>query len=128
MPFPDGCFDAIGISFAFRNLTYQNPVRGRYLAEVLWVLREGGRFVIVETSQPPVKLVRSLFHMYLRFAAYPVGAWLSGNCPAYRYLAESAARYYSVNELKKQLLESGFRKVRWRRYFFGVVAIHVAVK
>ena len=50
MPFPEGSFDCVGISFAFRNLTYKNPLTPRCLAEVLRVLRPGGRFVIIDKS------------------------------------------------------------------------------
>ena len=38
--FDDESFDAVGIAFAFRNLTWKNPVRDRALSEVLRVLRE----------------------------------------------------------------------------------------
>ena len=67
MPFPDSSFDCVGISFAFRNLTYRNPLRDRSLSEVARILKEGGRFVIVESSQPESALIRRLFHDYLRF-------------------------------------------------------------
>src|SRR4030067_37163 len=38
LPFPDASLDRRGISFAFRNLTWKNPVRLPHLAEVLRVL------------------------------------------------------------------------------------------
>ncbi len=50
LPFPDGYFDCVGISFAFRNLTYKNPLAQRHLAEVLRVLIPGGGYVIVATE------------------------------------------------------------------------------
>jgi len=50
LPFPQSSFDGAGISFAFRNLTYKNPLTRRCLAEVLRVLKPGSRFVVVETS------------------------------------------------------------------------------
>ncbi|MDP2730844.1 MAG: ubiquinone/menaquinone biosynthesis methyltransferase, partial [Dehalococcoidales bacterium] len=79
LPFPDGSFDCVGISFAFRNLTYKNPLAERHLAEVLRVLSDGGRYVIVETSQPDSRLIRQLFHRYLRWLVFRAGYWLSGN-------------------------------------------------
>ncbi|MBM4433288.1 MAG: bifunctional demethylmenaquinone methyltransferase/2-methoxy-6-polyprenyl-1,4-benzoquinol methylase UbiE [Chloroflexi bacterium] len=128
LPFPDGSFDCVGISFAFRNLTYKNPLAQRHIAEVLRVLGPGGRFVIVETSQPEIKLIRKLFQLYLRSFVFRVGSWLSGNRGAYCYLAESAARFYSWNELKKILIDAGFQKVTFRPFFFDAVGISVATK
>ncbi len=128
LPFPDGHFDCIGISFAFRNLTYRNPLANRYLAEVLRVLNTGGRFVIVETSQPRSNIIRGLFHLYLRWFVYPLGHLFSGNRGAYHYLAESAARFYSADELRETLLQAGMSRVSFHPLLRGTVGIHVAVK
>ncbi|HEY41316.1 MAG TPA: ubiquinone/menaquinone biosynthesis methyltransferase [Dehalococcoidia bacterium] len=128
LPFPDGHFDCIGISFAFRNLTYKNPLALRYLNEVLRVLRPGGRFVLVESSQPTSRLIRKLFHLYMRWYVSRLGHLLSGNRGAYRYLAESASRFYTAEELRNLMLEVGFSKFSSRRLALGTVAIHVATK
>jgi demethylmenaquinone methyltransferase / 2-methoxy-6-polyprenyl-1,4-benzoquinol methylase len=128
LPFPDAHFDVVGISFAFRNLTYKNPLCASHFAEVLRVLRPGGRYVIVESSQPENRFVRAFFHLYLRAFVRPVGTLLSGNRPAYRYLAESAARFYSPGEVREMLLAAGFRDVSYRPLLLGAAVIHVAVK
>lgn len=128
LPFPDGHFDCVGIAFAFRNLTYKNPLTLRYLAEIARVLRPGGRFVIVESSQPRVRLIRKLFHLYLRTFVFRLGYLLSGNRGAYRYLAESAARFYTPDELGKLLLSSGFSRFLSRPLMFGTIGLHIAVK
>ncbi len=128
LPFSDGYFDCVGISFAFRNLTYKNPLARRHIAEVLRVLSAGGRYVIVETSQPRPKLIRKLFHLYLRWFVSRLGYLLSGNRGAYHYLAESAARFYTSEELKEVLVAAGFSQVSSRPLFFGAIGIHIAVK
>jgi demethylmenaquinone methyltransferase/2-methoxy-6-polyprenyl-1,4-benzoquinol methylase len=128
LPFPDEHFDCVGISFAFRNLTYKNPVAEMHVAEIFRVLRPGGRCVIVETSQPKSKIVRWLFHFYLRWVVAWAGRRLSGNRGAYQYLAESAARFYTPAEIKEMLMTAGFRQVSYRPLLFGVAGIHVAVK
>ncbi|MDD5288110.1 MAG: bifunctional demethylmenaquinone methyltransferase/2-methoxy-6-polyprenyl-1,4-benzoquinol methylase UbiE [Dehalococcoidales bacterium] len=128
LPFPDGYFDCIGISFAFRNLTYKNPKTERYLAEIVRVLKEGGQFVIVESSQPPNIIIRKLDHLYLRTFVRWMGSCLSKNKPAYTYLTESASRFYTAEELGDLLIKSGFSKVTVKRLLFGATAIHVAVK
>ena len=128
LPFPDAHFDVVAISFAFRNLTYKNPLGPFSLAEVLRVLKPGGRYVIVESSQPENRFIRSLFHLYLRFFVKPVGILLSGNRGAYRYLAESVVRFYSPAEVRKMLLAAGFRDGSYRPMLFGAAGIHEAVK
>ncbi len=128
LPFSDASFYCIGISFAFRNLTYKNPLAGQHLTEVRRVLAAGGRYVIVETSQPNSRIIRRMFHHYLRWFVRTIGFWLSGNKGAYTYLVESAASFYTAEEVKKMLLEAGFREVRYRRFLFGAAGIHIAVK
>lgn len=128
LPFPDGYFDCVGISFAFRNLTYKNPLVQCHIAEVCRVLSSNGRFVIVETSQPKSKLIRKLFHLYLRWFVSRAGHLLSGNRGAYYYLAESAARFYTSDELEELLVTAGFRRVSFQPLLFGAIGIHVAVK
>lgn len=128
LPFPDGQFDAVGISFAFRNLTYKNPLAPAFLSEVLRVLSPGGRFVIVETSQPESGLIRKLFHLYLRIYVRRVGSLVSQNRGAYTYLAASAARFYNAAEIRTLLTGAGFREVKTRYRLFGAVAVYTAFK
>lgn len=128
LPFPDGYFDCVGISFAFRNLTYKNPLVRRYIAEILRVLSPGGRCVIVESSQPKKKIIRRLFHLYLRWFVFGIGYLLSRNRGAYHYLAESTVRFYTSNELKELLLTAGFCQVSFRPLFLGVASIYIAIK
>lgn len=128
LPFPDGSFECVGISFAFRNLTYRNPVTRHALTEVVRVLKPGGRFVIVESSQPKSKVIRGLFHWYLRGFVARAGYLLSGNRGAYRYLAESAVNFYFPEEITDLLITSGFREVSYRPLLFGVTGIHIATK
>jgi demethylmenaquinone methyltransferase/2-methoxy-6-polyprenyl-1,4-benzoquinol methylase len=128
LPFPDARFDSVGISFAFRNLTYKNPAGMAHFAEVRRVLKPGGRYVIVESSQPENRIIRTLFHSYLRAFIKPAGILLSGNRGAYHYLAESAARFYSPGEVKDMLLVAGFRDISYRPLLFGAAGIHVAFR
>jgi demethylmenaquinone methyltransferase/2-methoxy-6-polyprenyl-1,4-benzoquinol methylase len=126
LPFPDGFFDSIGISFAFRNLTYKNPLTDKYLGEIRRVLTPGGRFVIVESSQPRNSLIRGVFHLYLRLFVANVGSWLSGNRGAYRYLAESARRFYHHSEAKDLLIKAGFPEVSYHPLLLGAGGIYIA--
>ncbi len=123
MPFEDNFFDAVGIAFAFRNLTYKNPDSNSFLHEILRVLRPGGKFVAVETSQPEHPLMRYLFHGYMRMITAPVGGLLSGHRAAYRYLAQSAINYYNPSELKEVIIGAGFRSANSNLLMNGVAAV-----
>ncbi len=128
MPFSNGYFDSIGIAFAFRNLTFRNPDSEKFLSEILRVLKPGGRFVIVETSQPPNPALRKIFHLYLRWLTAPLGGILSGHYGAYKYLAHSASHYYSSRELEELILNAGFASVSSKMLFGGIAGIFTAIK
>lgn len=128
LPFPEEHFDSIGSAFAFRNMTYKNPAADGHIAEVLRVIKCGGRFVVIETSQPKQWLIRKLNHLYIRFFVFWLSYLLSGKRATYGYLVESSVNYYSAEELKQKLLKAGFNKVSFRRLFFGAVCIHTAIK
>jgi demethylmenaquinone methyltransferase/2-methoxy-6-polyprenyl-1,4-benzoquinol methylase len=84
--------------------------------------------VIVESSQPASSLIRALDHFYMRAYVTNIGSLISGNRPAYRYLAESACRYFSPSEMKTFLIQHGFKTVDYQPLFFGAAGIYVAVK
>jgi demethylmenaquinone methyltransferase/2-methoxy-6-polyprenyl-1,4-benzoquinol methylase len=126
MEFPDGHFDAVGIAFAFRNLTWRNPLTDRALAEVRRVLRPGGIFAIVETSQPRSQLWRTGFHAYLASVVAPVGSAVSGQRGAYHYLANSARGFFDADEVCRLLHDAGFDEVSAEPLLGGIAALHVA--
>jgi demethylmenaquinone methyltransferase / 2-methoxy-6-polyprenyl-1,4-benzoquinol methylase len=128
MPFSDGYFDAIGIAFAFRNLTFKNHDTSRFLAEIHRVLRPGGKFVIIESSQPQSPWLKALFRLYTRYLVYPVGSLISGNKPAYKYLSYSVVNYYQPEEIWKLLKDHGFKEVTFKRLTGGISALHTAIK
>ena len=128
LPFLDSAFDTVGIAFAFRNLAFRHPLKDRFLAEILRVIRPGGRFVIVETSQPGNRVFRSLYHAYLAAMAGRLGGVLSGHRGAYRYLAYSAIHFSGPDELVRMLKGAGFSEARHTALLGGVAGITVAVK
>ncbi len=128
LPYNNEYFDSVGISFAFRNLTYKNPIANFHLAEIFRVLTKGGRLVVVESSQPESRFVRWWFHLYLRTYVYWTGWLLSGNRGAYRYLTESARRFFEPEEVVEMLKTAGFREVSYRPLFHGAAALHIAIK
>ena len=128
LPFEDGEFDAAGIAFGFRNLTWKNPHQTKHLGEMRRVLATGGRFVIVETCRPPSAILRLGFDAWMAVAAAPLGGLISGQVGAYRYLARSARGFYRADEVDALLLGAGFRSVTHRLLLGGIAALHVAIR
>ncbi len=128
MPFENGGLDAIGIAFAFRNLTYKNPDREKFLQEIYRVLKPKGKFVIVESSQPGNRMMRSLFRLYLRIFVAGFGGQLSGHKGAYRYLAASARNFYQPAEIAQFLSRTGFSQVEYQPFLGGIAGLTIATK
>jgi len=128
LPFPDSSVDLVSLSFATRNLNTSRENLGRTFSEFHRVLKPGGRFVNVETSQPPAGIVRVLFHAYVRTFVQPLGARISGSRTGYAYLASTIPRFYPAETLARILAEAGFAPVAFRRLFLGAAAVHEAVK
>ncbi len=128
LPFADGAFDVVTVSFATRNLAISREALVEAFREFRRVLRPGGRFLNLETSQPPLGAVRALFHFYARHAVGRIGAFISGSSAGYAYLSNTLQRFYGAEELAAVLREAGYSRVEFRRLSFGVVALHAAVK
>jgi len=128
LPFQDECVDRIGTSFSFRNLVYKNPKAMTCLKEIVRVLQPRGKFVCIETSQPRQRLLRILYHLYLRKVVPFVGGLVSRRKGAYRYLGVSATNFPPAEEIADMLSHAGFPEVSFKRMTFGVVALHLGIK
>ncbi len=120
LPFADGEFDAVTISFGLRNVQHPQVA----LAEMRRVLKPGGRVVICEFSRPPLGVLRAGYHAYLRHVMPLIAGAASSNPDAYTYLFESIREWPAQPELAQWLREAGFERVGYRNLTFGVVALH----
>jgi demethylmenaquinone methyltransferase/2-methoxy-6-polyprenyl-1,4-benzoquinol methylase len=128
LPFDKGYFDAVGIAFGFRNLTFKNPKSEQYLKEIYRVIAPGGRLVIVETSQPESTMLKKLSGIYYSSVVKPVGNVISGQAGAYTYLAYSARNYFKPSDVENMLKHVGFTSVEYRSLLRGIAGVHVALK
>ena len=122
LPFRDGAFDAVTISFGLRN------VHGTLdaLAEMRRVTRPGGRLVVCEFSKITVEPIDILYRRYLTGVLPAVARRAARNPEAYEYLSESIADWPAQRELADVIRAAGWSAVRWRDLTLGVVAVHVA--
>lgn len=128
LPFAADTFDLVTISFATRNININRSILASHLQEFHRILKPGGRFINLETSQPSSKIIRKLFHSYVRTIVKPIGFLLSGSKRGYHYLSSTIPHFYPPEELSAVIQEAGFSQVSYRLFFFGVAAIHKAFK
>jgi demethylmenaquinone methyltransferase / 2-methoxy-6-polyprenyl-1,4-benzoquinol methylase len=122
LPFADGVFDAVTISFGLRNIV--DPLAG--LREMLRVTRPGGRLVVCEFSHPTWHPFRVVYVEYLMRALPPIARAVSSSPDAYVYLAESIRAWPAQPALAAMIAEAGWRRPEWRNLTGGIVALHRA--
>jgi demethylmenaquinone methyltransferase / 2-methoxy-6-polyprenyl-1,4-benzoquinol methylase len=120
LPFRDGVFDAVTISFGLRNVQDTDAA----LREMLRVTRPGGKVVICEFSHPTWAPFRTVYSEYLMRALPQVAEAVSSNPDAYVYLAESIRAWPDQPGLAGRLQRAGWQRVAWRNLSGGIVALH----
>lgn len=126
--FQDNSLDLITISFATRNINLNRDVLTQTFAEFCRVLKPGGRFINLETSQPSSRLTRQLFHAYVKLFVKSVGGLISGSYKGYAYLTHTIPRFYPPEELSDIMRRAGFKDVTYKKLMFGIAAIHQGMK
>jgi demethylmenaquinone methyltransferase / 2-methoxy-6-polyprenyl-1,4-benzoquinol methylase len=122
LPFRDGAFDAVTISFGLRNVA--DPGAG--LSEMLRVTRPGGRLVVCEFSAITIAPADMIYRRYLLHILPAIARRTAGSPEAYEYLAESIVDWPAQRELAGLIEAAGWSAVRWRNLSLGAVAVHVA--
>jgi demethylmenaquinone methyltransferase / 2-methoxy-6-polyprenyl-1,4-benzoquinol methylase len=123
LPFADGTFDAVTISFGLRNVV--DPLAG--LREMRRVTRPGGRLVVCEFSHPTYAPFRTVYLEYLMKALPAIARGVSSSPDAYVYLAESIRAWPDQPGLAAMLADAGWRSPAWRNLSGGIVALHRAL-
>ncbi|MBA2739981.1 MAG: demethylmenaquinone methyltransferase [Nocardioidaceae bacterium] len=124
LPFADGVFDAVTISFGLRNVVEPD----RALHEMARVTRPGGRLVVCEFSRPVLPVFATVYTEYLMRALPPVARVVASSPDAYVYLAESIRAWPDQPGLAARIAVAGWDRVAWRNLSGGIVALHTAVR
>jgi demethylmenaquinone methyltransferase/2-methoxy-6-polyprenyl-1,4-benzoquinol methylase len=117
-------FDAITSAFGVRN--FEHLQKG--LAEMLRVLRPGGRLVILEFSRPRKPLFKGFYQFYMNVVAPKAGKWLSKNKEAYQYLTESVKAFPDGDEFLHILKQTGYTDTYLKTLSLGICTIYCGSK
>ncbi len=123
IPVADASIDTVTIAFGIRNVTHMPTA----LAEVVRVLKPGGRFLCLEFSTPAWWL-KPFYDAYSALVIPRLGAAVAGAPEAYQYLIESIRRFPDQSEMAALLEQAGLRQVTWRNFSFGIACLHVGAK
>jgi demethylmenaquinone methyltransferase/2-methoxy-6-polyprenyl-1,4-benzoquinol methylase len=119
LPFGDASIDTLTMAFGIRNVTQMDAA----LAEILRVLKPGGRFLCLEFSTPVVWL--RPFYQVFSFVVIPrLGAWIARSPEAYTYLVESIRRFPDQTTFERLIRDAGYTDVHWQNLSFGIACIH----
>jgi demethylmenaquinone methyltransferase / 2-methoxy-6-polyprenyl-1,4-benzoquinol methylase len=135
LPYPDGSFDAATVGFGARNF----DDLGRGLAEMVRVVRPGGRVVVLEITTP-TRAPLSLFYRLWFDRVVPAIGRLAGTlaprargragassgtiAQAYSYLPSSVKRFPGPVALAAELERAGLSQIGYVLTAGGIVAIH----
>lgn len=118
--FAENTFDAVMVAFGVRN--FENLENG--LAEMLRVLKPGGRLIILEFSKPRRKAIKSIYNLYMRIVAPQVARWFSQNKEAYQYLNESANAFPDRHLFTGILKKLGYSGTEFKPLSLGICCIY----
>ncbi|MCP5053511.1 MAG: bifunctional demethylmenaquinone methyltransferase/2-methoxy-6-polyprenyl-1,4-benzoquinol methylase UbiE [bacterium] len=124
IPFGDHRFNAVTMAFGIRNVVDPSHV----LKEIRRVLKENGTALILEFSLPSNKLIRWFHLFYLRRIIPNIGAIVSRDRHAYRYLNQTIETFPYGQSFCRLMEEAGLKQVRFTPLTFGVATIYQGVR
>jgi demethylmenaquinone methyltransferase/2-methoxy-6-polyprenyl-1,4-benzoquinol methylase len=123
LPFEDNRFDAVSVAFGVRN--FENLTKG--LAELRRVVKDNKSVYILEFSK--VEGFLGPFYMfYFRNILTAIGRLVSKDNRAYTYLPDSVNAFPFGEKMRQILLDTGFKKVEYKKLSLGIATIYKATK
>ncbi|UFH32097.1 bifunctional demethylmenaquinone methyltransferase/2-methoxy-6-polyprenyl-1,4-benzoquinol methylase UbiE [Chryseobacterium sp. C-71] len=123
LPFEDNRFDAVSVAFGVRN--FENLTKG--LAELKRVVKENKSVYILEFSK--VEGFLGPFYMfYFKNILPAIGRLVSKDNRAYTYLPDSVNAFPFGEKMRQILLDTGFKKVEYKKLSLGIATIYKATK
>ena len=124
LSFLDNIYDKYLISFCLRNVTDID----QSFKEAFRILKPGGQYYCLEFSRPNSFVLANIYSYYKSLIILTFGKILSNNRDAYNYLNESIDLFPTQDKLKKRIESEGFKFVKYKNLFDGIVSIHTGYK
>jgi demethylmenaquinone methyltransferase/2-methoxy-6-polyprenyl-1,4-benzoquinol methylase len=124
IPYETNYFDALTVGFGVRN--FENLELG--LAEMLRVLKPGGKAIILEFSKPKAFPIKQVFGFYSNNIIPFFGKKLSKDAKAYTYLPESVAAFPEGKDFEDILLKIGYKDIQSTTVSGGIATIYTGLK
>ena len=122
--FLDNTFDAVTVAFGVRN--FEHLEKG--LAEILRVLKPGGKLVVLEFSKPKAPVVKQFYNAYMKVVAPMMGKLFSKNRNAYKYLDESIKKFPEGKNFTHILDSLGYKNTYCKPQSAGICSIYCGEK
>ncbi|WP_347217053.1 bifunctional demethylmenaquinone methyltransferase/2-methoxy-6-polyprenyl-1,4-benzoquinol methylase UbiE [Chryseobacterium sp.] len=123
LPFEDNRFDAVSVAFGVRN--FENLPKG--LAELRRVVKDNKSVYILEFSKVE-GFMGPLYMFYFKNILPAIGKLVSKDNRAYTYLPDSVNAFPFGEKMKQILLDTGFKKVEYKKLSLGIATIYKATK
>jgi demethylmenaquinone methyltransferase/2-methoxy-6-polyprenyl-1,4-benzoquinol methylase len=124
LPFDDNYFDGLTVGFGVRN--FENLEKG--LAEMLRVIRPGGKAIILEFSKPKMFPIKQAFGFYSKYFIPFFGKRISKDEKAYAYLPESVAAFPEGKDFEDVLEKLNYKNIKSIPVSGGIATIYVGTK
>lgn len=124
LPFDTDTFDAVTVAYGVRN--FENLEAG--LADMLRVMKPGGKSVILEFSKPKGFPIKQLYNFYFNYITPGIGKLFSKDARAYTYLPESVAAFPDGKDFTALMDKVGFRQTKSRPLAFGICSVYTGIK
>lgn len=122
--FADGSVDFCSISFGMKICD-----RACVMAEVMRVLKPGGRFFCLEAAAMRPRWLHRLYLGYMDWCLPLIGRIASsGDASTYAYLLRGVHEFPPQAAFADELKAAGFAEITWRNLSLGIVALHLARK